>query len=246
MGRKKKPKKKKSTQQIALTPEEESTVTAILRTSEKSDPNELVTKVPDSRHAQAIIEQISDDKNPSISLLAALKKSFKDKHTQKAIKKALSKLGQKGIPVDKLFKAESASPLLLEPSQEEKPKAFLGPILNLFGSRAVYLTHERTPQGQYMGMGLVSDQDGFHDFLYGTFSKKRSKRMKDHLSEKTGPLVETSMSHVSTILEAAYHRHLEIHPKAPPFYPEVKKWIRQNESKKIAWRTFSLNLNGRC
>jgi len=225
MGSKKKPKKNKFVQPPLFTPDEEAAITAIIQASDRTDPAELIERVPDSRHALAVIDRVCRDKNPSIPLLVALKAGFKDKQVQKEIKRALFKLRHSGIPVEDFLIRESAPPPILKPPQQAEPAAYVGPILNMSGSRAVLITHEREIKGRHMAMGLVSDGQGIHEFLYGIFSKKRSNEMKDNLSEKTGPLVETSLSHAATILENAYQIHLKNHPDVPPDYLELRPWM---------------------
>ena len=230
MGRRKKPKKKKTSSQPDLTAEEEASVLAILQEAENTDPVQLMVRVPDARHALSLIERTRSNESPSVPLLLALREKFEDKPVQKAIKRALFSLDQKGFSTGEYSESENRPSFIVKSPEVEKPRAFLGPILNLFGSRAVSLTHFRVPKGRLMGLGLISDEDGFHDFYYGAFSKKRAKKMGDQLEQNAGPLVETSLSHAATILEAAYHRHVEIHPKAPPFYLELRPWLLENTS----------------
>jgi hypothetical protein len=191
---------------------------------------EIVSRIPDSRHARALVELLCMDDDPSIPLLLAIKVGFEDKHVRKTVKRALFKLKQRGIPVEELLESESPAPAILKPPQEEKPAAYIGPILDILGSRSVLITLHRTMKGQHLGMGFVSDKDGIHQFLYGAFSKKRTKEMKDHFSEKAGPLVETSLSHAGTILEDAYKRHMGFHSDAPPDYLELRPWLLDNTS----------------
>ncbi|MBW1902062.1 MAG: hypothetical protein JRJ20_10550 [Deltaproteobacteria bacterium] len=182
MRRKKKPKTKKPLQPTVLTPEEKSSVTSILKKFDNADPAELVAMLPDARHAQAIIDQVCMGKAPSVPLLLALKDGFEDKRVHKAVKRALFKLRQKGISVEEYLKPEGTPSLILKAPQKEKPAAYVGPVLNMFGSRAVLITHFRGTKSRHMGMGIASDEEGIHEFLYGIFSKKRTKEMKDLLS----------------------------------------------------------------
>ncbi len=228
MRRKKKSRTKKPLQPTVLTPEEKSSVTSILKQFDNADPAELVAMLPDARHAQAIIDQVCMGEAPSVPLLLALKDGFEDKRVHKAVKRALFKLRQKGISVEEYLKPEDTPPLILKAPQKEKPAAYVGPVLNMFGSRAVLITHFRGTKSRHMGMGVASDEEGIHEFLYGIFSKKRTKEMKDLLSGKAGPLVETSLSHAATILEQAYQQHVENQPDVPPEYLELRPWLLEN------------------
>lgn len=228
MGRKKIPHKKKPIQQTVITQEVEAAAGSILRNFENADPLELVARVPDSHHALAVIEKLCQDPSPSIPLLLAFKEGFKDKQVQKAIKRAIYKLRKRGIPVEEFSRPESGPSIILKPSQEERPAAYVGPVLNMSGSRAVFITHYRAIKGQYIGMGVVSDEEGIQEFLYGAFGKKRTREIKDDFSEKAGPLVETSLSHAATILEYAYQRHPERHVEPSSKYLELRPWLLEN------------------
>jgi hypothetical protein len=228
MGRKKKSKKKKPLQPNVLTPDIKASATSIIEKFEGADPTELVAKLPDASHAQAIIDQVCVGETPSVPLLLALKDGFEDKQVRKAVKRALFKLKQRGISVEEYLKPEGTPAPILKAPQEEKPGAYVGPVLNMFGSRAVLITYLRGTKGRHMGMGLASDEDGIHEFLYGVFSKKRTKEMKGLLSGKAGPLVETSLSHAATILEQAYQQHEGNQADIPPDYLELRPWLLEN------------------
>jgi hypothetical protein len=228
MAHKRKAKTKKPLQPTVLTPEEENSVISILEKCENTDPAEIVSKVPDQHLALALIERVCASEAPSVPLLVALKDGFSGKQVRKAVKRALFKLKQKGIPVEEFSKPDSPPPLIIPSPQEEAPSAFVGPVLNIFGSRAVFITHHITTKGMHLATGLASDEEGIHDFRYGPFSKKRTKEMKDVISGKAGPLVETSLSHAATILEHAYQRHVEKHPEIPSHYLALRPWLLNN------------------
>ena len=228
MGRKKKPGKKKPLQPTALTKEEDCLVTSILEGYETSDPAEIVARVPDLPMARAVAERLCLGSEPSISLLLALKERFEDKQINKTIKREFFKLKQKGVVVEEPFETVDSPNFEIRLHEENKSEAFVGPILNMFGSRAVLITHFKGAKGRHVGMGLVSDEDGIHDFFYGATGKKRLTEMKDRLSENAGPMVETSLAHAATIMETAYSRHIELHPGAPTDYFELRPWFLLN------------------
>jgi hypothetical protein len=119
------------------------------------------------------------------------------------------------------------SPAVLRPAQKDKPLAYLGPV-ETRGFRSVVILLHRDMTGVDMGVGLVSDEHGIQHFLFTNVSKKRAKETKEHILQEAGPLVETSLSHAFTVLEAAYQCHLVIHPQAPSDYLEIRPWLLEN------------------
>ncbi|SPD75522.1 conserved hypothetical protein [uncultured Desulfobacterium sp.] len=227
MSLKKKPGKKKPLHTVSTTKEEDALVASILA-GDTSDPGKFASAVPDLAIARAVAERLCLEAEPSITLLTVLKDRFKDKQINKTLKRALFKLRQKGVIVNEAILAEDSPFFDIRPRQEDKPEAFVGPILNMFGSRAVYITHFRGVRGLHAGMGLVSDEDGIHDFFYGPIGKKRLLEAKEMVSENAGPLVETSLSHAASIFETAYQRHLEINKREHLGFSELRPWYLQN------------------
>ena len=74
----------------------------------------MVARVPDSRHAHAIIERVCLKEDPSLPLLLALKDSFEDKTVHKAIKRALFKLKQRGLLSQEFSNQQITPSLILE------------------------------------------------------------------------------------------------------------------------------------
>jgi hypothetical protein len=79
-----------------------------------------------------------------------------------------------------------------------------------------------------MGTGVVSDEKGFQEFYFGTFSKKSIREIKGSLSKEAGPLVETSLAHAATILETAYHQHIKVHSNGPADYLEFRPLLLES------------------
>ncbi len=229
MKRKKKSKNKKKSHQSLLA-SEETLVTSLLKDFRNIKPSEIVAKVPDPRLAQILIEHLPLHDELSIPLLSAINDGFKDKQVHKAVKRALFKLKKMGTPVKDFNSEKSATPIILKPPQEDKPVVLIGPVIDMTGSRAVLIVLHRPMKGHDMGVGIVSDEDGIQQYLFGTYSKKHTKTVKDHLSQVAGPLVETSLSHSFTILENAYQRHKDLNSSPPADYLELRPWLVENVS----------------
>ncbi len=227
---KRKKKSKKKTAHPSLLASEEVLVTSLLKDFRNTAPSKIVTRIPDSRLAQILIERLPLHDEPSVPLLSAINDGFKDKQVHKAVKRALFKLKKMGVPVKDFNSEKSTTPTILKPPQEEKPVVCIGPVIDMAGSRAVLIVLHRPMKGHDVGLGIVSDEDGIQQYLFGTYSKKRTKTVKDHLSQVAGPLVETSLSHSFTILENAYRRHNELNSDPPADYLELRPWLVENVS----------------
>ncbi len=224
MARRKRPKKKKISQPLSLTQEEQKAVSALLREMNEIDPARLASRIPDSRHAQAVVEQVRLDA-PVIPFLIAVKERFADKNVQKAVKKALFKLKQRGLGIEEYVKPGEDTASALKAPRIHEPEVFVGPLLDMSGSRALLLIHYRTMKTPHVGAGMVSHREGIRNFLYGPFSRKKTRQMMTRLEEFAGPLVTTSFSHAAAVLEQAYQKHMENHPDAPPDYLELRPWL---------------------
>lgn len=227
---KRKKKSKKKTAHPSLLASEEVLVTSLLKDFRNTAPSKIVAGIPDSRLAQILIERLPLHYEPSVPLLSAINDGFKDKQVHKAVKRALFKLKKMGVPVEGFNSEKRTTSTILKPPKEEKPVVCIGPVIDMAGSRAVLIVLHRPMKGHDVGLGIVSDEDGIQQYLFGTYSKKRTKILKDHLSQIAGPLVKTSLSHSFTILENAYRRHNELNSDPPADYLELRPWLVENVS----------------
>ncbi|UCF82044.1 MAG: hypothetical protein JSV50_12600 [Desulfobacteraceae bacterium] len=226
--RSKKKSKKGKTNRPSLLASEETLVTSLLQDFKTADPSETADRIPDPRLARILIERLPLDDELPVPLLLALDEGFKDKEVHKAVKRVLYRLKKKGVSVESSYLQKESSAPILRQIQKEEHAAYIGPITGTIGSRAVLIVLQRAMKGHHAGIGLVSEAEGIHQFLYTAFSKKRIKEIKDSLSEEAGPLVETSLSHAAAILEVAYQRHLELRSEAPAQYLELRPWLLEN------------------
>ncbi len=225
MHRRKKPKKKS---QPSLSHSEQALLDSILKDIQHAGPETIVARIPDSRFAQILIDQLPLKDQSAIPLLAALSERFNDKPARKAVKRGMFRLMKKGISIGELQKDKESSTTILKPPLIEKPVCHIGPIMDMAGFRAILMLVSSGGKGQRVGMGLVSNEKGINDFLYVTSSKKKLQEIKGDISQQAGPLVETSISHVATILEEAYQQHIRLHPDAPEHYLALRPWLLEN------------------
>ena len=226
MKRKKKT-NKKSTHQSRLNQEQEEFITLLLKEVGKTDPVEMVSRIPDSSHAQALIDGLPLKDASSIPLLLALRKAFKEKNVVKAIKRALFKLKQKGVSTEAFDAEDGTTSTILKPIQKEPPVCYVGPVYGL-GFRSVMVILHRKGKGRDIGLGIVSDEEGIQEFLFNNVSKTLVREFKEHVSEQAGPLIETTLSHAAAILEDAYQKHLTLKSDVSEDYLELRPWLLEN------------------
>lgn len=226
MKRKKKP-KKKSPPVAVLTPEEDAVVRFIIEGFRDIDATEIVSRVTNSRVALILAERLPLDDESSVPLLLALKDGFEDKQVRRAVKRALFKLRKRGVPVEGFFKEDGGTPAVLKPPEKDRPVAYAGP-LDMGGFRAVLVAFQRSVKGVDLGLGVISEEHGIQHFISGTFGKKRVKELRENMAQEAGPLVEISLAHAATILEASYQRHVELNSDSPAEYLELRPWLLDN------------------
>jgi len=190
----------------------------------RADPTEIKERIPRPRLALAFLEGLPLEGTEMVDLVLALKQAFSEKDVQKAARRTLFRLKQRGIPVpdedtDGLPRF-TPKPL----AEASSPSAFIGP-LDGFGSRAAFIMIPQVPAGVDLGMGVVSDEKGFIEFAYGRFSKKRAREMKELFFEQVVYLVETSPSHVATVLEASYVKNKSAGDRANGDYLRLRPWL---------------------
>jgi hypothetical protein len=202
--RKKKPQKKKSQPLPVLAEDEKALLEVLLRETGEIDPSRLQELVPVPRLAIDLIENLSIDSAGTPQLLLAFSNAFPQKEVQKAVRKTLFKLKQKGIFVPELDDQSSAGFILSRP-EKEGPKAYVGPIDGT-GSRAVLIAIPQIPQGHDLGIGVVNDEQGILEFSFGRYSRKNAKEVQEIFFEKVSSMVETDLSHAAALLERAHSR----------------------------------------
>jgi len=221
-------KKAKKKPQTSLSQSEQRLLTSLFDKIQNSGPEEIVAAIPDSRCARIFVDRLPL-KNPSAKpIIAAIIEKFQDKHTRKAVKRGLFRLKKMGIPIDDLQINIEDSTSILKPPPIEKPVCYIGPILDMSGFRAILILIRSLGKGRRVGTGLVSDEKGIDSFLYVTFGTGKIREIMDDLSQNAGPLVETSLSHIATILEGAYRQHVRLHPEAPEHYLALRPWLLEN------------------
>jgi hypothetical protein len=201
--KKKKFQKTKPRASRVLSADEKALLDALLgETAEKIEPTRLQELIPAPRLALAIIENLSIASARTPELLRAFSKAFPEKEVQKAVRKILFKLKQKGISVPESG-TESETGFILGRPEKEEPKAYVGPVDGA-GSRAVLIAIPQIPQGHDLGLGVINDEDGILEFSFGRYSRKNAKEVQKIFFEKVPSMVETDLPHAAALLERGY------------------------------------------
>ncbi|MDZ7695615.1 MAG: hypothetical protein U5R49_01360 [Deltaproteobacteria bacterium] len=232
MPAKKKPrkgsKKKKASDRAALSETERLLVTSLLENIDGSDPSEIVDQIPHPRAAKALVESLPLDHPSIVDLLGRLKARFDEKSVQKAIKRILFKLKGRGVAVEGLYDTDDPAPITFKPADSAPPQAYVG-VLDSMGNRAVMFSLTPKTGGVEFGLGVVSDEKGIQEFLFGKMSKKRAKELRQQFSAGS-TLVETSLPHFTSVLEEAYQASLVLGNEVPQDYLELRAWLSAHES----------------
>ena len=208
--------------------EQEKVASSLLNRMDSLNPEEVVGLLPDADTAAAFISLMPLKDGASLPVLAALKDAFKDKQVLKAIKRVLFKLDNKGISTDGFFEKEKA-PSILRALPKDEPRCLVGAI-DGFGYRSFALILKRNMQGTDVAFGVVSDENGIEHMMLGTAKKKRAIQVIEEFSQSSGPMVETSLHHVATLLEKAHQKNRELQRELSESYLELRPWLLENAS----------------
>jgi hypothetical protein len=222
-----------------LSADEKALLDALLSDTEKPDPSRVQERIPDPRIALALIENLPIESTRVPELLRAFNTAFRQKEVQKAVRKAVFKLKQKGVVVPELDE-ESKAPIILRRHEQEEPKAYVGPVDGV-GSRAVLITIPQIPQGHDLGMGVLNDEHGILEFTFGRYSRKNAKEVQKIFFEKVPFMVETSLSHAAALLERTYGLGTAAGESSGD-YVRLRPWLLDHASpleKPIAYEHFA-------
>jgi hypothetical protein len=202
LSKKKTQKKKKAPDKPLLSAEEEIRLKTLLENLQDIDPTKIEEQIQSSEVAQALVKKMPLEHPNTVTILASIREAFDQKSVQKEIKRALFKLERKGVRIPEADQPEK-TPFEIQKTESAEPNIYVGPI-DGSGGRVLFMALPRVPKGYDIGMGLVNDEEGFLEFVSGTYSKKQMKEVKTLFFEKVSPLVETSLSHAATILEGIH------------------------------------------
>jgi hypothetical protein len=226
MKTKKKSKSKKRSATV-LHPDQEILIADLLTNLKQQTPENIVHKLSDPSTACSFLDRMPAAGHHVFPVLKAMAGAFDDKSVQKAIKRTLYRLKNRGIETEEdLF--SSASPAF-RPIQKEPPLCQIGPIDTL-GSRAVVLHLFTGGRGMDVAMGMISDEKGLEQFVFDHMSRKRARELENELSSMAGPLVQTSLSHVTFLLENAHRTGSDQPSTSTSDYLNLRPWLLEQKT----------------
>lgn len=226
MVRAKKKQKKKTPPSPQLTAEDRNCLQALLENPDQLSPADVTEQMTNAAMAQAFLEKLPADAPNVVDLIEAVREAFDHKTVQKAVKKTIFRLKQKGIATEALETSQPAA-FLLKTLDLDDSVAYLSPV-DGFGNRAVFLLIPQQPMGVDLGMGIINDESGILEFVCGRYSKKQSKDIKETFFQDLGEMIETSLPHAATLLEKA-HSLKESGPGDPSAdYLKLRPYLNEN------------------
>jgi hypothetical protein len=218
----KRSKKKNITHGPTLTPDQKDLVERILHEARDADPLECVNRIPDPGVALALLEELPISEGFTAPLVRAVAARFGQKLVQKAVKRMVFRMRQKGID-PRGIELKTPDQPLFKPAEKEDALAFMGPI-DAQGARPIFVALPLTPQGFEVGIGVVSDEQGLLHFLSGAYSKKNMTVMKRQFLEgsEDAVFVEATPAHAARVLEMAYSAGRESPNEATEAYASFR------------------------
>ncbi len=219
--------KKKTTQGALLAPADQARLHLLLENIPDLTPSTAAERLSSPQLAVSFLEMIPPESPGTVDLVLAIKEAFPQKEVQKAARKMLFRLKQRGIEVPE--KEESPALFEVRPERPPGPSAYLSPPDGV-GNRAVFISIPKFPAGLDLAMGVVGDEQGVVEFVYGRYSKKRAKEMRDLFFQNVGNLFETSLAHAAAVMESAYHKGKSGPNPSAGDYLELRPWLLDHVS----------------
>ena len=125
-----------------LSSEDKDLLASLLDNLTHIDTNRIRNQVPHPELARALLESLPLDSPETVNVVAAIQEAFDHKGVQKAAKRIIFKLKQRGISIPERI-SEKVVPSVLKKETPE-PDAFVGPIDGV-GGRGVFFGYPASP-----------------------------------------------------------------------------------------------------
>lgn len=199
---------------------------SLLEAARGGDLDAVEAGIPGAAEAAALIDILSREQKPPVSMIGALAGRFPGREVDKALKRAVFALGKRGVPVGGIEQPDEAGAgkaTVFTPV--DRVEAHVGPY-DVRWYRPVLVMIPRQGQGVDLALGIVSDEEGLGEFHFGARSRKEARGVRELISEKGGGLVPTSPAHAAALLEEAYLCHRSAGRPAPAGYLEARDRLR--------------------
>jgi hypothetical protein len=218
--------KKKSVQKTQspseLSADDKALLDSMIESVETIDKDTIPSRHLSPQLAAALVERLPLESARTPELLECIAKIYQQKEVKKAVKRTLFKLKQRGFAIPDV-KLEDPPAFRLRTVQQDEPGAYVGPIDGT-GSRPVLIAIPQLPQGIGLGVGVVNDEKGILEYVFGRYSKKQAKEMQTLFFEKLPFMVKTSLSHAAALLEEAHVLRSE-RGETSGDYNQIREWL---------------------
>lgn len=226
MAGKKKGQKKNLSEKTVLSSEQEESLKGILEKPEDLNPANIKELITNSHMARELVERIGLEQPGIIDLLLLIEGSFDDKKVVRAVKKVLFRLKQKGVTIPE--RADAEKPLYVPIKQDAgPPEVFVGAV-DAEGGQAIMLMIPDPYRGIDVNIGAVKHREGMEFFMRNTCGRKKSLEMKKFFAEQNIAVVDTSLSHVFTLLENAFRKNETKAAESSEDYLKLRPWLLEN------------------
>jgi len=79
-----------------------------------------------------------------------------------------------------------------------------------------------------LGMGVVNDELGIIEFIYGPYNRKQAREVEEIFFERVPDMVKTTLSHAATVLERAYDQTGT--GRSANHYLQLRPWLMEKAS----------------
>lgn len=211
-----------------LSQDEERLLHSLLEDLGGVDPGRIRELILSPRMAQAFVERLPLMAPEVGPLVLAVRGAFPEKPVRKAVQKMIFRLKQRGVSTPEEEPPGSPGPVI-KVMEQPQPSAFAGHI-DGYGSRPIFIEAPQMPAGVDLAMGMVNDEQGLVEFVYGRYSRKRVKEIRQIFFQSVTPLVETTLGHAAAILERAYAAGEKTPNSAVEAYLKFRPWLLDHVS----------------
>jgi len=188
------------------------------------DEREQGIDISDPHVAIAFLELIPKD-SKAVPYILEIKKRFKDKGVNKAVRRALFRLKQKGISVEDSEKRDER-PIIIK--EAPKDSVLISPV-DFFGQRGIFLELSMGLGNYAIGMGIIGVESGIINFFYSEYKRKDKKRAKEIFLDHFKENIEIPLSYGVYLLERAYEKSSKTLTDAIRDYTQIRPILLERE-----------------
>jgi hypothetical protein len=188
---------------IALSPDESALLKGLLSNPDAIDLENIRDALAGTNVAQVFLEKLPSDNPDLIPLIVAVRDAFPEKAVQKALRRKVFLLEQRGLHVPDPREKDEGGGILRDVSGEDKPFSFMTPY-DVLGMKSLVYGIPRPPRGFELGFAFISHETGIQQFASAHISKKKTMAARSEFLEEFRNTVDISLGHAVSLLEESY------------------------------------------